>query len=223
MEGFWQADDAMQAPSVTNRFFTSWHWLCAFSTVVFGSRPIRAVPISWIVRPGGVSSTSVCTTSPPTDAITDAGGRTSRGTRSEYTLRTVATSRRRYYVLGKYVAEPELDCCRKAAEQERRIFGRVRPRGSRSQGSAGGRVVASWEVGTAPGRTSHEMGTARMGRDPKTSVLNAHNQCHDVKNLFVTDGACMASSANQNPSITYMALTARAAAYAVEAMKRNEL
>src|SRR3989440_3900511 len=66
-------------------------------------------------------------------------------------------------------------------------------------------------------------GTARMGKDPKTSVLNAHNQSHDVPNLFITDGACMASTACQNPSITYMALTARAAAYAVDAMKRNEL
>jgi choline dehydrogenase-like flavoprotein len=67
------------------------------------------------------------------------------------------------------------------------------------------------------------MGTARMGKDPKTSVLNAHNQVWDVPNIFVTDGACMASTACQNPSITYMALTARAAAYAVAAMKRNEL
>ena len=67
------------------------------------------------------------------------------------------------------------------------------------------------------------MGTARMGRDPKTSVLNGNNQVWDAKNVFVTDGACMTSSANQNPSITYMALTARAAAFAVEAMKRNEL
>ncbi len=74
-----------------------------------------------------------------------------------------------------------------------------------------------------PGLTIHEMGTARMGRDPKTSVLNAHNQSHDVKNLFITDGACMASSACQNPSITYMALTARAAAYAVDQLKRREL
>jgi choline dehydrogenase-like flavoprotein len=67
------------------------------------------------------------------------------------------------------------------------------------------------------------MGTARMGRDPKTSVVNGNNQVWDARNVFVTDGACMASSANQNPSITYMALTARAAAFAVEAMKRNEL
>jgi len=69
----------------------------------------------------------------------------------------------------------------------------------------------------------HEMGTARMGRDAKTSVLNAHNQSWDVPNLFITDGACMASTACQNPSITYMALTARAAEYAVDAMKRREL
>ena len=62
-----------------------------------------------------------------------------------------------------------------------------------------------------------------MGRDPKTSVLNGWNQSHDVPNLFVTDGACMASSGNQNPSITYMALTARAVNYAVEAMKRREI
>jgi choline dehydrogenase-like flavoprotein len=70
---------------------------------------------------------------------------------------------------------------------------------------------------TAPGDAIHEMGTARMGRDPKASVLNAYNQAHDVPNLFVTDGACMTSSACQNPSITYMALTARAADYAVKA------
>jgi len=71
--------------------------------------------------------------------------------------------------------------------------------------------------------TIHEMGTARMGRDPKTSVLNAHNQADDVKNLFVTDGACMTSSACVNPSLTYMALTARACDYAVGLLKRGEL
>jgi choline dehydrogenase-like flavoprotein len=74
-----------------------------------------------------------------------------------------------------------------------------------------------------PGLVIHEMGTARMGRDPRTSVLNAHNQMWDVQNVFMTDGACMASSANQNPSITYMALTARAADYAVGLLKRREL
>lgn len=74
-----------------------------------------------------------------------------------------------------------------------------------------------------PGLAIHEMGTARMGRDPKTSVLNGNNQCHDIPNLFVTDGACMASSAHQNPSLTYMALSARAANFAVEKYKRKEL
>ncbi|HEX4933893.1 MAG TPA: GMC family oxidoreductase, partial [Gemmatimonadaceae bacterium] len=73
------------------------------------------------------------------------------------------------------------------------------------------------------GNANHEMGTARMGRDPRTSVLNGHNQAWEVPNLFVTDGACMTSSACQNPSHTYMALTARAAHYAVEEMKRGNL
>jgi choline dehydrogenase-like flavoprotein len=72
-----------------------------------------------------------------------------------------------------------------------------------------------------PGSVIHEMGTARMGRDPKTSVLNAHNQVHAVPNVFVTDGSCMVSSPTQNPSLTYMALTARAANYAVEQLKRG--
>jgi choline dehydrogenase-like flavoprotein len=67
------------------------------------------------------------------------------------------------------------------------------------------------------------MGTARMGRDRRTSVLNRWNQIWDAPNVFVTDGACMASSACQNPSITYMALTARAAARAVELLQRREL
>ena len=75
----------------------------------------------------------------------------------------------------------------------------------------------------APGLGIHEMGTARMGHDPSTSVLNKWNQAHDVPNLFVTDGSCMTSSACQNPSITYMALTARAVDYAVEAMKKGQL
>ncbi|MGH7700025.1 MAG: GMC oxidoreductase [Gemmatimonadales bacterium] len=76
---------------------------------------------------------------------------------------------------------------------------------------------------STPGGTNHEMGTARMGRDPKTSVLDAWNQAWDVPNVFVTDGACMTSSGNQNPSLTYMALTARACHYAVERMKRGEI
>jgi choline dehydrogenase-like flavoprotein len=74
-----------------------------------------------------------------------------------------------------------------------------------------------------PGGTIHEMGTARMGSDPKSSVLNKFNQCHDVPNVFVTDGSCMVSSACQNPSLTYMALTARACDYAVKELKRGNL
>ncbi|WP_373399991.1 GMC family oxidoreductase [Algoriphagus halophilus] len=69
----------------------------------------------------------------------------------------------------------------------------------------------------------HEMGTARMGRDPKTSVLNGNNQVWGAENVFVTDGACMTSSACQNPSLTYMALTARAADFAVAELKRQNL
>jgi choline dehydrogenase-like flavoprotein len=74
-----------------------------------------------------------------------------------------------------------------------------------------------------PGSVIHEMGTARMGRDPATSVLNAYNQVHSVPNVFVTDGSCMVSSPTQNPSLTYMALTARAASHAVELLKRGAL
>ena len=89
--------------------------------------------------------------------------------------------------------------------------------------AAGATNVDPYDAGAAPGLCIHEMGTARMGRDPKTSVLNSWNQAHEVPNLFVTDGACMASSACQNPSITYMALTARAAAHAVGELKRRSL
>jgi choline dehydrogenase-like flavoprotein len=74
-----------------------------------------------------------------------------------------------------------------------------------------------------PGLGIHEMGAARMGRDPKTSVLNAHNQMWECKNVFITDGAAMVSSACVNPSLTYMALTARAAAYAVEEGRKGNL
>ena len=74
-----------------------------------------------------------------------------------------------------------------------------------------------------PGASIHEMGGARMGRDRTTSVLNAHNQLWDAPNVFVTDGACMSSTACVNPSLTYMALTARAADHAVREMKRNAL
>ena len=109
------------------------------------------------------------------------------------------------------------------SDNERKLLHDMSVTGAEMLEAAGARDIHPFTDDNPPGLTIHEMGTARMGRDPKTAVLNGHNQCHDVKNLFVTDGACMASTACQNPSITYMALTARAAAYAVEAMKRNEL
>jgi choline dehydrogenase-like flavoprotein len=89
--------------------------------------------------------------------------------------------------------------------------------------SAGSREIQPFIDDDPPGFSIHEMGTARMGRDPKSSVLNSYNQAHDVKNLFVTDGAAMVSSSCVNPSLTYMALTARACDYAVRQMKNGEL
>ena len=88
---------------------------------------------------------------------------------------------------------------------------------------AGLKNIGTYDASPAPGFCIHEMGTARMGKDPKTSVLNGFNQMHEVKNVFITDGACMASSACQNPSVTYMALTARAADYAVNELKKGNI
>ena len=89
--------------------------------------------------------------------------------------------------------------------------------------STGIKNVFPYETYYSIGQGIHEMGTARMGNDPKTSVLNPHNQVWDAKNVFVTDGACMTSAACQNPSLTYMALTARAADFAVGELKKNNL
>ena len=89
--------------------------------------------------------------------------------------------------------------------------------------AAGVREIEKFDNGYFPGMGIHEMGTARMGRDPKTSVLNGHNQVWDAQNVFVTDGACMTSAACQNPSLTYMALTARAADFAVAELTRRNL
>jgi choline dehydrogenase-like flavoprotein len=89
--------------------------------------------------------------------------------------------------------------------------------------AAGVKDVRMTESDYAPGMGIHEMGTARMGRDPQSSVLNRWNQVWDAPNVFVTDGACMTSSACQNPSLTYMALTARAADHAVAELNRRNL
>ena len=85
---------------------------------------------------------------------------------------------------------------------------------------AGLKDVKQYDNGYYLGAGIHEMGTARMGNDPKTSVLNKHNQVWDAQNVYVTDGSCMTSSACQNPSLTYMALTARAVDHAVQEMKK---
>ncbi|HJP64133.1 MAG TPA: GMC family oxidoreductase [Mucilaginibacter sp.] len=89
--------------------------------------------------------------------------------------------------------------------------------------SAGVKNVQTWDRGHNVGDGIHEMGSARMGRDPKTSVLNEHNQVWDAKNVFVTDGAMMTSAACQNPSLTYMAMTARAANFAVDELKKGNI
>ena len=89
--------------------------------------------------------------------------------------------------------------------------------------AAGLKNVKAYDNGSYPGMAIHEMGTARMGRDPKTSVLNGHNQVHACKNVFVTDGASMTSASCVNPSLTYMALTARAADFAVKEIKKKNL
>jgi choline dehydrogenase-like flavoprotein len=89
--------------------------------------------------------------------------------------------------------------------------------------AAGVKNILTFDYIGGMGKGVHEMGTARMGRDPKRSVLNGHNQLHGVPNVFVTDGACMTSASCVNPSITYMALTARACAFAVDELKKGNL
>ena len=89
--------------------------------------------------------------------------------------------------------------------------------------AAGIKNVYTYDYGYEVGMGIHEMGTARMGRDPKTSVLNEKNQVWDCKNVFVSDGACMTSASCVNPSLTYMAMTARAVHIAVDELKKGNL
>lgn len=112
----------------------------------------------------------------------------------------------------------EIDCS--YGENEENMLKDLLTTGAEMMEKAGFKNIRQDDSRQAPGLDIHEMGTARMGKDPKTSVLNAMNQMHAVKNVFVTDGACMASSACQNPSITYMALTARAVDYAVNEINK---
>ncbi|WP_322094004.1 GMC family oxidoreductase [Paraburkholderia bannensis] len=109
------------------------------------------------------------------------------------------------------------------SDNERRLAEHATNEARKFAGLMGWDVLfASPELGR-PGSSIHEMGGARMGRDPATSFLNGFNQSHDIPNLFVTDGAAMASSGSVNPSLTYMALTARAADYAVKQMKAGTI
>ena len=109
------------------------------------------------------------------------------------------------------------------SENERAMREDVKTQAAEMLEAAGCTDVRTYDDDAPMGFSVHEMGTARMGRDPKTSVLNKWNQAHDVPNLFITDGACMTSSACQNPSITYMALTARAVDHAVGELNRRAL
>ncbi|KEQ28840.1 GMC family oxidoreductase [Pedobacter antarcticus 4BY] len=108
-------------------------------------------------------------------------------------------------------------------ENEKKMMADIQHTSQQMLADAGFNNIDSFNYKTVGGGTVHEMGTARMGEDPKTSVLNGNNQIHAVKNVFITDGSCMTSSACQNPSLTYMALTARACNYAVEELKKNNL
>lgn len=114
-----------------------------------------------------------------------------------------------------------IDC--EFKENEKAINRQIREDAVEMLEKAGLKDILGFDNEHEPGYGIHEMGTARMGRDPKTSVLNATNQVHSCKNVFVTDGACMTSSSCVNPSLTYMALTARAANHAVSELKKNNL
>jgi choline dehydrogenase-like flavoprotein len=116
---------------------------------------------------------------------------------------------------------PHIECVLGANEQT--MAKQILADGKAMIEAAGGQVVFQAEEPGAPGLGIHEMGTARMGNDPKTSVLNKYNQAHEVPNLFCTDGAAMSSSGCQNPSLTYMALSARAAHHATEMLKEGKL
>ncbi|RPD47342.1 GMC oxidoreductase [Paracnuella aquatica] len=114
-----------------------------------------------------------------------------------------------------------VDCSFK--ENERTMFDDILVTGAELLEASGYKNVKAQGTMSFPGNANHEMGVARMGRDPKTSVLNGFNQMHEVPNVFITDGSCMTSGSCVNPSITYMALTARACDYAVKELKRMNL
>lgn len=108
-------------------------------------------------------------------------------------------------------------------ENEKAMRKDIKEAAAEMLGKSGFKNVVQNDYNLPGGSAVHEMGTVRMGRDRKTSVLNSFNQMHDVKNVFITDGSCMTSAAWQNPSLTYMALTARACDYAVNELKKGNL
>lgn len=118
---------------------------------------------------------------------------------------------------------PQLSIDCSFRENELAMHKDMRATGVEILSSVGYKNVKDNSAIAAPGNANHEMGTARMGKDPKTSVLNGFNQMHAVKNVFITDGSCMSSISCVNPSITFMALTARACDYAVKALKRGDI
>ena len=115
----------------------------------------------------------------------------------------------------------EIDC--EYRENELTMLKDLLDSGEEMLDRSGFKNIVKTDDERSPGSGIHEMGTARMGKDPKESILNSYNQMHAVKNVFLTDGACMTSSACQNPSITYMAFTARAVDYAVDEMKKRNI
>ena len=109
------------------------------------------------------------------------------------------------------------------SENERTLFEDARLQAAAMLETAGASNVRLYGKPSVPGFCIHELGTARMGNDPKTSVVNRFCQTHDVKNIFITDGACWTSSACQNPTLTMMALTVRACEHAIERHQKREL
>ena len=116
---------------------------------------------------------------------------------------------------------PHIDCA--IGPNEKAMVKHILADGKAMIEAAGGQVFTQATEPGPPGLGIHEMGTARMGLNPKTSVLNGFNQAHEVPNLFITDGSAMASSGCQNPSLTYMALSARAADHAAQLLKEGKL
>jgi choline dehydrogenase-like flavoprotein len=108
-------------------------------------------------------------------------------------------------------------------DNDERLLKDFLTQGAEMLNTIGVKNITQYDNHWAPGRDIHEMGGCRMGKDPKTSLLNKYNQLHGCQNVFVTDGACMTSTGNQSPSILYMALTARAATYAVGELKKGNL